>query len=493
MTEHISVTPKILELQDNNDIYMTLTIRILSAEPNLNLAEFSEDFILNTVKEKESFIGIPFVVDKEALENGEFEDLTHKLTSDGELKTDQIGSFVDFWADRDEDETLYLAGSIRVMKRFKKTTEAIKTLHLQNNLSTSCEVSVHSYEEVSEDGVRKIHYNDGKNRLFASCIVTSPADTKAKSSVLVAEAYKKDINSQQGGGKVSKTKDKIETFNKGINIAIHGKFELAELKIDELYHKIYNVVNPVDSENGGRDLNFLIRDLYTDSVVFEDWDDFKTLYKAKYTVDGETVTLADREDWVKGSYGFIPENVSINELMEQNSEKITSLETELNELKEEKETMAKQKELTVEELNEKIEGLEKEIASLKETNTELEETIVSQKEEAVKATETAEELNGQIKELTKYKDQVEKAEKEAKTAELNEKFSKLLSEETFKSEEVQNAIAELNESDLNSIVVSEMAKEKVETASTEEEIVEVSASKQGNLIEETILQKYNLG
>src|SRR5699024_9311498 len=129
---------------------MSLFIRILSAEPNANLAEFTEDFILNTVKEKNSVIGIPFMVDKESLENKDYSNLTHKLTPDGELETDQIGSFVDFWVDKDEDGVLFLAGEVRIMKRFKETCAAVHKLYSSGKLNTSCEVMVESYQEITD-------------------------------------------------------------------------------------------------------------------------------------------------------------------------------------------------------------------------------------------------------------------------------------------------------------------------------------------------------
>ena len=223
MKERVTVTPKLLELNDSNDIYMTLMTRILSAEPNLNKAEFTQDFILNTVNNKEKYVGIPFVVDKESLENGKHSNLGHKLSPDGELMTDQIGSFVDFWVDKDENDVMFLGGTIRIMKRFSKTCEAVKELYSSGELATSCEVLVQDYEETSDSGIRKIHYNDGKNQLFASAIVANPADDKARPTLLVAEAYAEDMKA--GGDKVAnKTKDKIETFNKGIDIKYHGTF-----------------------------------------------------------------------------------------------------------------------------------------------------------------------------------------------------------------------------------------------------------------------------
>ncbi len=487
MKERVTVTPKLLELNDSNDIYMTLMTRILSAEPNSNKAEFTQDFILNTVNNKEKYVGIPFVVDKESLENGKHSNLGHKLSPDGELMTDQIGSFVDFWVDKDENDVMFLGGTIRIMKRFSKTCEAVKELYSSGELATSCEVLVQDYEEISDSGIRKIHYNEGKNQLFASAIVANPADDKARPTLLVAEAYAEDMKA--GGDKVAKkTKDKIETFNKGIDIKYHGTFEFSGLRIHELEEKIFSLLNPVDTENGGRHYNFWIRELYTDSVILEDDNDWQTLYKAKYTVDNDTVTLANQEDWIQGTYGFIPQGVNVSELMEQNDEKIKELNQELSTLKEEKIAMAEDNQKKIEELEAKIEELKEEIKKLegegeeKDTeNAELQKTIVSQKEEMVKAEEMAAELNSKIEELTPYKEQVEKAEKEAEIAALTDKFSKLLDEETLKSEEVAEAIQNLDEAKLNSIVVAEVAKKATETASKQASQVVVTASKQDGL------------
>lgn len=474
-----------MELQDTNDIYMKMNIAILSNEVNFNNAQFTPDFIDGVIENQEKYVGIPFLVNREKIENGEYDDLTHELnTETGELGTDQIGSFVSFWKE-EVDGANCLMGSIKIFKRFKQTCEAITTLVANNTLETSCEVLINDYEEITEEGVRKIHYNDGKNSLFGSSIVTNGAESRAKPTLLIAEAYKKDINShQQGGDKVTK-----EKYNNGIKVRYHGRKELFSMQIYDIEEDIYNKLNPVDVKNGGRDYNYYIYDLYNDKVIIGDGDN---LFSAKYKVENSTVILDEKEDWVKGSFEFVPEGVTVAELMEQNDSKIAELEKEVSELKEEKETMSKKKDLTVEELNEKIKGLETEIFELKEKNTKLEETIVSQKEESVKQDEKAQELNTKIKELAPFKEQVEKAETDAKIAELNDKFSKLLDEEAFKSEEVSKAINELDETALNSIVVAEIAKKKVtETASKSGDVI-IEASKKGDLLEPTITQKYGL-
>lgn len=470
-----------MELQDTNDIYMTMNIAILSDDVNFNSAQFTLDFIDGVIENKEEYVGIPFLVNREKIENGDYDNLTHELnTETGELGTDQIGSFVDFWKD-EIDGANCLMGSIKIFKRFSQTCEAITTLVTDNSLETSCEVLIKEYQEINEDGVRKIHYNDGKNSLFGSSIVTHGAEFRAKPTLLIAEAYQKDITlEQKGGEKLQKEKE----YNNGIKVELQSKLELFSLRPYEIEQQIYNITNPVDAKTGNREYNYYIHTLYHDKAILESESAY-TLYSANYKVESDTVILDSNENWKKGSFQFVPEGVSVNELMEHNTDKIQKLSKELNGLKEEKEKMSKKKDLTVEELNEKIDGLETEIANLKETNSTLEETIVSQKEASVKSEKVVSELNEQIEGLKGYKEQVETAEKEAKIAELNAKYSKILSEETFKAENTIKLINELNEVELNSLVVAEIAKQKiaeVETASKEEEDVVITASKQEDLV-----------
>ncbi|MGG3892024.1 hypothetical protein [Metabacillus fastidiosus] len=484
MKEKLSLKPKIIELNNSNDIYMTLNICILSNDVNYNKAQFMDDFIDGVIENKETYIGIPFVVNREKLESAEYENLTHEL-QDGELLTDQVGSFVDFWKEEIDDANC-LMGSIKVMKRFPNTCAAIVELYNNDDLETSCEVLVNSYVEITEDGIRKIGYNEGKNALIGSAIVTSPAEKRAKATLLVAEAYEKDIN--QGGESMS------EKFNKGHEIKYHGQFETASLKFSEVSNQIYNKLNPLNAKNNSRTYNYYILDLYTDFVICEDWDDYETLYKIPYSIESDEVVLSPQEQWIKGALGFIPDNVNLDQLQSQ----VTELNNKLEELKKEAELQMSK---TVEELETEVSAKNKEIAEfttkledLEKKVTELNETIVSQESTKKELEDKVTELNSAIEELGKYKEQVETAEKEKAVAELNSKYSKLLSEEVFKSERVQEAIQELNSVELNSIVVEEIDKQKVtETASTKkDDTVTIVASKQEDLIKQSIAQKYGI-
>jgi hypothetical protein len=480
--EKLSIKPKIMELNDSNNIYMTLNICILSNDVNYNKAQFLDDFIDGVIDNKETYIGIPFVVNREKLESADYENLSHEL-KDGELLTDQIGSFVDFWKEEIEDANC-LMGAIRIMKRFPNTCNAIIELYENEDLETSCEVLINSYDEVTEDGIRKIGYNEGKNSLIGSAVVTNPAEYRAKATLLVAEAYQKDIEYKEVK---TMTEEKVEVFNKGFEIKYHGQLETASLKFSDVSNQIYNKLNPVNAQTSGRQYNFYIRDLYTDYVIAEDWDSYEDLYKIPYTIENDEVLISPKEQWQKGNLGFIPEGVEIDALVLAKETEISELQSQLNNAKEELETMSEAKTQEVLDLEAKIVELESKI-------TELNELMVSEKEAKSALEGQITELNSKVEELVPFKVQVEKAEKEAKVAELSSKYSQILSEDTFKSERVQSAIQELNAVELNSVVVEEIAKEKtVEIASTKsDENITIVASKQEDLIPKSILQKYDI-
>ena len=473
MRDTISIKPKILSLHSSNDIYMTLNICILSNDVNYNNAQFLDDFIDGVIENKEFYTGIPFVVNREKLENAEYDQLNHEL-KEGKLLTDQIGSFINFWKEEIDDANC-LMGEIRVFKRFPLTCQAIADLYEKGQLETSCEVLIQGYAEISDDGVRKVHFNEGKNVLIGSAIVTNPAESRAKPTLLVAEAYEEDKKNEQKG-ELSLSEQK---YNKSYEIKYHGQFETASLKFDEVANQIYNLLNPIDAKNGGRTYNYYIRDLYTDYLIVEDWNSYEVLYKIPYTIANDLVALAPKDEWQKGSLGFIPEGVEYDTLVANKEKEISELESEITKKKEELETMSKENEKSTEELSAKITELETKV-------NELSDLLVSEKEEKSTLEGTITELQSKVEELTPYKENFEKAEKEKKVAELSAKYSKLLSEDTFKSERVQTALEEMNNVELNSVVVEEIAKEKITmesaSANLDSDVVTVIASKQDELI-----------
>lgn len=467
MSYRLSIKPKILELNNSNDIYMTLNICILSNDVNYNKAQFTDDFIDGVIANKEMYIGIPFVVNRSKLENGDYDNLSHELHN-GELKTDQIGSFVDFWKE-EIDGANCLMGSIRVFKRFANTCNAIIELYEKGELETSCEVLVREYLEVTDDGVRKIHYNDGKNTLIASCIVADPAEKRAKATLLIAEAHKKDLDEQMGGEKM----DKKELFNKGHEIKYH--IEKSELSLDDIRDQIYNLLNPVDPETEERKYRYFIQEMFQTYVIIGDWNESDKFYKVNYTVEDEKVSLAPESEWIQVEITYQPVNTDLNSLVSEKEKEISELNNKLSQSKEELQTMSDQN-------KELVQKYETKIAELQTKVDDLNALVVAEQEAKTALEEQIKELNAQIEELKPYKENFEKAEKEKQMAELSAKYSKLLSEDTFKSERVQKAIEELNVTELNSVVVEEIAKQKIETASKKSDDVTIVVSEQEDLL-----------
>jgi phage shock protein A len=442
MQDRLTITPKILELnQNSNDIYMTVKLCILSNQVNYNNAKFTDDFIQGVIDNKSTYIGIPLVANKTKLENGVYDKLTHEY-SNGQLNTDVIGSFIDFWEETDDTNAKLLMGEARIYKRFPNVCEAILDLFESNDLEFSCEVLVTEYESV-EDDVRSIHYNDGKNALIGSCVVTDPAESRSRATLLIAEALEKDLQnlSQKGDEKVSDT----VLFNKGYEVKYHGKIHVSELSYDDIRDAIYNQVNPVDTQTNKRQYNYWIRELFQTYVILEDWNFPDKLYQAGYSVTNDSVVLDAKENWIEIELTYQKKGTDINQLLAEKQQEVTELNNKLQEVQNMNEEQVK-------ELQEQLESLKNQVA-------ELNATIVAQAEEKKSLESQVAELNQQIEELSKYKEQVEAAEKEAKKSALVEKFSKILSEEVFKSERVQNAIAELNEQELNKVVVEQVALE----------------------------------
>lgn len=462
MKEILSIKPISLELNESNDIYMLLNIGILSNVANYNDAQFTDEFIEYIVSNKDTYIGLPLQVNKEKLENAEYDNLTHELVN-GKLMTDSIGSFVDFWTETIDDATV-LMGSVKIWKRYPNTCNAILELYDNGDLESSCEVMVKEYKEITEDGIRIIDHADGGNAFIGSAIVSNPAEARAKATLLVAEAYEKDLiieNEEKGDVNVAEK----EVFNKGHKIQYKGKFETASLKYSEISNQIYNKLNPINAKTNGRQYNYYIHTIYNDHVIVEDWDDYEVLFKIPYSIENDEVIISPPDQWEQGKLGFIPDNtVELANLLSEKEKKLSDVQDELSKVK-------------------------NELASKEDTDfdkkiKELNDTIVVQAENENKLKAEISELISDVENLKKYKEQVETAEKEAKLNELNDKYSKLLSEETFKSEEVQDAIRELNSEKLNEIVVSEVAKQKneVEVASNANNDVIVVASKQDDLI-----------
>jgi hypothetical protein len=461
---------------------MELTMCILTNKANLNKARFTDDFIDGVVENQEKYIGIPLVASRYKLENGSYSNLSHEFNKrTGELNTDIIGSFTSFWKDEDDDGTVKLMGSAKIFKRFPNVCEAVKELYEDDSLRFSCEVLVAFYGENEKD-IRTIPYSDGTdvNELFGSCVVTSPAEVMSKADLLIAEALEKDI--VEGGDELGE-QTTVEVFNKGFEIKYHGELEISALKLEEVSSQIYNLLNPINPKDNYRKYNYYILDVYTEYVIVEDWNSYSQLYKISYKIENDTVILDTQENWVSGYRGFIPDGVSIDDLLAEKERLSAELASKIHELneknKEDLRQMDEQMQAQLKELQEKVVKLEGENETLNGKVDELNGVIVSQKEQLDQKEQQEIKLNSQIEDLTKFKEEVELAQKEVQKQELSKKYSKLLSKEVFESEEAKKAIEACDVNKLNDLAVAEIAK-KFDDKKGSTEIV-TFASKQEDL------------
>lgn len=480
-TNVISLKSKNLELNStSNDVYMELSMCILTDQPNLNNLKFNENYIKGVVANKDRFIGIPLVVNRTKLENGFFASLDHELDKHTSLlKTDTIGTFVDFREESDTDGALKLMGDVRIFKRYPTVCESIIDLYESGDLEFSCEAMVYGYESIDEEtGIRSVDYEfEGKvNSLFGSCIVSEPAEVKSKPTLLVAQALEKDL------GEEIKMTNNTEVFNKNIEIAYHGRLELSSLKFSDVSNQIYNILNPINPRSNYRSYNYYIQEMYVDHVIVEDEDDYKVLFKINYKIENDVVILDDKENWIEGYKGFIPKGVNVEELVSSIEKQTLEAEAAKRELNEKHKEEQIKMEDEVKELNSKIEELEKQVK-------ELNSALVGKQEEVQNLEESQKELNSKIKELEPYKSKVETAEKDRQINELQTRYQKVLSEEVMKSDEVVQAINELNSSKLDSIVVAQILNKTATDDNQTDETVIVTASKQQDLIPQSAKER----
>ncbi|MGG4434598.1 hypothetical protein AAXE64_08550 [Priestia megaterium] len=490
-----TINSKIIEIASKDDITATVTMLVHKNDAvNGNGLDFKQEYV---EQYKNTLVNKP-VVAKYYEELDDLGDHEPEFDENGRivrLNTIAIGTIFESWIDTytsDDGQTynaLYAKADLWNYK-YPEIITCVKRLYDEGNCDSSVEVEIHSY-----DGEPKPEYRAAKDYTYlANCLLSSttlPADSDAGVTAInqkeIASAIKNDLKRLEDNPQILDEEgveimSTIEVFNKGKDIKYHGELEISSLKFEEVANQIYNKLNPINAKTDNRTYKYWIRDLYTDYVIAEEWDDYSVLWKIPYSIANDEVTLASEDQWQKGYLGFIPDNsTEINQLIEEKEAKVAELNSQLTTLKEELNTMSEQKVTEVAELETKVAELEAKV-------TELNGLLVSEKEskDAIQTELSTKvtELEGQITELSKYKDQVEQAAKDAKIAELNSKYSKLLSKETFASEEAKAAIEACNVAELNSLVVQEIAKEKaeVEVEVSSKDDVTVVASKSEDLL-----------
>ncbi|MGE5438092.1 MAG: hypothetical protein ACM3O3_12840 [Syntrophothermus sp.] len=507
------VIAKVLELCNSNEIYMSLDVLLMTSVRNLNTKIFTHDFINDVVANKDFYIGLPLVVERDKLEKGQINSLGHALNKrTGELKTHMIGSYVDFYEKYDEQGNVELHGTVRVFKRFPKVCEAIQELYDEDILRFSVEVIVGQYS--GKDGKEIDVHTD--NKLIGDCIVSFPAEVKSKAELLVAEALNKDLT---GGEQMNRDKHTDATFFKGANI----RLENCELDIGQIQRKVYAKCRETIGEDFYR---YDCTDFGASFMIVQDYYS-GDLFRVDYTVNNNDVTVSDLYQVTKN---YLPlTNTETSKKNEDNPDDEMPMDDEMpdeempddempdknNMKKKMKKDMKKKNEqssngedsnqMTLEELKAKLEASENENKSLKDSIVE-KDTLIAEKDTTInelnekvntlsetvitKDTEIAE-LTESKKELDSIKLEKAEAEKVQKKVELKEKYSKLLSEETLALPEISEAIETLNETVLRDKVV-ESALEKAETNKnkTTKDTVTASITDDINVGSSDVLSKY---
>lgn len=454
------ITASILEINDSNDIYMTLNVLLLTSKTNLNGAKFLPDFIHEVVSNKEFYTGLPLVCEREKLENGKYNKLGHGINSEGEFTTAQIGSYVDFYEKQDKDGVWELYGVAKVYKRFKKVCSSVIELFNNNSLFFSIEAYVGNYKTKTKN-VRQIGASED-NRLFGDCIVSFPAEVKSTARTVIAEALQYDL-----GGNSMNDMQKFNGFYADIKYSIENcELDFTQVQI-KLYHKLEELL-------GSELYHYIGTDLGVDYLIMQKYDT-GDYFKITYSVIDNDVNISDM---VLVSKNYIPiEKTNSNKgdgemTVAEVQLKLDTAELKIKELEKtltEKDKIISEKEKVLSEKEKALSEKEEVLSEKEKVLDESETKINSLNENVNKLSETVVTKDNEISELLKAKEEldkinVEKAEKEKDEARisLKEKYSKLLSTEIMELEEISNAIKELNESVLQNKVV-ESALEKANT------------------------------
>lgn len=189
----------------SNDIFLFVTMRLLSTRVNRNGDAVTEDFIDEIVANQETYAGLPVYVDKDnLLADRKLGHNYNRVTR--KFSTTQVGSLSGFT--KVEDEYGYsLLAEARFPKREAEICEKILELYDAGSLNFSFEISYIPSAVVRKDGVLYIQANE-HNMLTGLAIVSVPAYEEAVALSLVAED-----ESTQGNALDATEREGVETMN----------------------------------------------------------------------------------------------------------------------------------------------------------------------------------------------------------------------------------------------------------------------------------------
>lgn len=436
----IDINSSAIEIADNNDAFMLLSMGVCTDDFNFNGAKFPLEFL----EEKgNTLIGMPLVVDRENLENGNYNNLTHKF--DGkELATDSVGTFQDVWIEETEDGFNMLMATAKVWKRYPKTCQAIVDLHTNGELKFSTEVMVSQYE-MSEEG-RTI--TDGE--FIGHAIVTSPAEHRAVSMMLVAEAYAEDMKEKEGG------------------ITL---LDINEKSLTKIIDQIQDQIREIEEREA------YVFELYETKVIVKNWEENK-YYIYDYQMNGDvpqvdasskyevSLVVYKKEETPEDAMLIVSTRLGlVKEELEEVKEELSAVKTELAELEKEEPVVE-----TEEEVVEEEETVEEEVKVEADDDklSEMAETIIKLQEEI-------ESLRPFKEELMEKKAEEKRVADEAKREELRELAEKHLGKEL--SEDVETFIAELDEKSIRLEIANKVIAESKNVKVEEDIVVETSDKK----------------
>lgn len=183
--------------QKSSSIFLLVTMRILTTQPNGNAEGVTPQFIDEIVNNPEKYSCLPLYADVDRLLCGDYLHLGHMLDAEtGSFGSTQIGSITLFRKVEDEFGTSLIAEG-RIPKREAEVCNALMELYRAGQLNFSFEIKYMRSATVEQDGVLYIDANE-ENALTGVAVVSVPAYKESVALNLVAE--KNEENGMEAKG-----------------------------------------------------------------------------------------------------------------------------------------------------------------------------------------------------------------------------------------------------------------------------------------------------
>lgn len=175
------------ESQNENDVFLTVDMRVCTSEVNANNEGVSKEFIADVVARNEELAALPLYADVAALKAKKYDKLTHMYNRfNGKFSSTQIGGLLNFRSE-DEDGLVSLYATARIPKRETEICESITELYNMGALCFSFEVKYRSEDTHDMNGALIIDAAE-HNSITGVAVVTNPAFASSVALDLVAEA-----------------------------------------------------------------------------------------------------------------------------------------------------------------------------------------------------------------------------------------------------------------------------------------------------------------